>query len=105
MAQSISMSRTTTVDAANMTIPSTHSTTLSGLALPPSNKKNPETYFDSATELLKGITRLLTGHSLHQAVSMEWQAQHPDSQYFTLPNFFIWIKTTHPIINKTRATG
>lgn len=87
MAQSISMSRTTTVDAANMTIPSTHSTTLSGLALPPSNNKTPETNFDPATELLKGITRLLTGHSLHQAVSMEWQAQHPDSQYFTLPNF------------------
>lgn len=73
MAQSIAMSRTTTVDAANMTIPS--------------NNKTPEVNLDPATELLKGITRLLTGHSLHQPVSMEWQAQHPDSQYFSLPNF------------------
>ena len=60
---------------------------IASLAVQQSTSKTSESSHDPATELLRGITRLLTNHRMHQAVSLEWQAQHPDSQYFTLPNF------------------
>lgn len=74
-------------------------------ALQQSNNKTPEKNYDAATELLQGITRLLTSHRLHQAVSLEWQAQHPDSQYFTLPNFLSGSKQPIQLLIKHERTN
>lgn len=71
-----------------------------------SNSKTQDSNHDPASELLQGITRLLTGHRLQQAVSLEWQTQHPDSQYFTLPNFLSGSKQPiQLLIKQEQQTG
>lgn len=79
---------------------------IASLNLQQSNSKTQDSNHDPASELLQGITRLLTGHRLQQAVSLEWQTQHPDSQYFTLPNFLSGSKQPiQLLIKQEQQTG
>lgn len=60
---------------------------------------------DSTSELLQGISRLLKSHSLQQVVNQEWQIQHPDTQYFTLPNFLSGSKQPIQLLIKEESSS